>query len=177
MGVNMTYQGMHRDNASRQSQYYILINNSVLGHGLPEKIQASEALRLANAGTADGRGHDHHDMDLLRVSERLQDDPALEAEVSAYWMTPRGLLIRGTENAAYRLSTVFDVPLSSGASAASAPSIMSGVCSAFRDCVDYYRGRALKGVEAIQGQFDALAGAVAANDHRPSVPAYVPMAA
>lgn len=131
----MTSQGMNRDKASPQSQAFILLHNSVLGNRLPEIIDSHQAMSLVrSAGVSDER----QDMALLRISERLHEDQELGAQVSAYWMTEKGLLIHGTENAAYRLSNVFDIKGPAGVEAAPAEATMfpRGVSKAFKGSVE-----------------------------------------
>lgn len=153
----MTYTGVRRDNASSSEQNYILIPHAV--NKLPEYIEPAQALRLVNSAA---HGYEDHDMALLKISDRLQSDPALESQVRGFWMTDKGLLIHGTMDAAFRLSHSYSDMCDPAGLGETAPAagvmFLGGIRSTFKGSMEHYTGCVRNQISNISTAFDGFAG-------------------
>ncbi len=99
----MTLKAPNRDYSL---QNYVFIPRAL--SKLPEVVDSRTAMAMVRASAgydlAPGATNNRHALAEQRVSDRLSDDPALAGQVHAYWMTDEGLLIRGTQNAAFKLN-------------------------------------------------------------------------
>ncbi|MFN3826931.1 MAG: hypothetical protein ACK4NR_04825 [Micavibrio sp.] len=156
----MTYTGVRRGNSSSEHSY-ILIPHAV--DKLPEYIEPAQALRLVN-NTA--RGHEDHDMALVKVSDRLQGDPVLESQVRGFWMTDKGLLIHGTMDAAFRLSHSYSDMRDPAGHEETAPAagvmFLEGIRSTFKGSMEHYTGHVRRQISNISSAFDGFAGSATA---------------
>ena len=150
--MNMTYQGMRRDDVSRTAQSYILLPNS--GNKLPESIEPAQAQRLVQNSTS----HDEDDMALLKISDRIHGDSELESQVRGFWMTNNGLLIHGTMNAAFRLTHDIDMKEPAIVEPVSNVVSLGAIREKFAGSVAHYTGHVRKQIDNISSAFDGFAG-------------------
>ena len=150
--MNMTYQGMRRDDVSRTAQSYILLPNS--GNKLPESIEPAQAQRLVQNSTS----HDEDDMALLKISDRIHGDSELESQVRGFWMTNNGLLIHGTMNAAFRLTHDIDMKEPAIVEPVSNVVSLGAIREKFAGSVAHYTGHVRKQIDNISSAFFGFAG-------------------
>lgn len=143
----MTLQGMRKDNYS----YYLIPGNC-----FPVPVELAYAKNLA-ASANDA----HYDEQAMKISDRIQSDSKLESQVRAFWMTKPGLLIHGTEDAAYTLShaTEFKQPETV---ADNVVRIGRTIADKFDRSVHHFTGRALDGIGHIATSFGGIAAGVQA---------------